>query len=83
MAPGSRVQQNPYNNPSADPTRKQDEFASPQSPVERSNISSDEAPTPPKAPTPPFVPPTKDLFTKFIKAFVELTQAWDREQAEP
>ena len=83
MAPGSCARQSPCNNLLANPTGEQDELASPQSPAKRSDAGSDEAPTPLEAPTPPFVPPTKDLFTKFMKAFVESTQAWDQEQTEP
>ena len=49
-----------------------------------SNASSNEALTLLEASTPPFVPlPTKDLFTKFMKVFIETTQAWDQEQLEP
>ena len=83
MAPGSRAQRSPRNNPPANPTKEQDELVSPQGPAERLDASSDEASTPPEAPTPTLVIPTKDFFTKFIKAFVESTQVWDREQAEP
>ena len=44
----------------------------------RSNEASIEAPTPPEAPTPLFVPPTsKDIFIKFMKVFIETTQARD------
>ena len=83
MAPRSYARRSPYNNPLANLTGEQDELVSLQGPVRRSDIGSDEAPTPSEAPTLPLVPPIKDLFTKFIKAFVESTQAWDREQAEP
>ena len=83
MAPGSRARQSPRNNPPANPTEKQDELASPQSPARRSDASSNEAPTLLEAPTLPFIPLTKDFFKKFMKAFVESTQARDREQAEP
>ena len=68
---------------STNPTREQDELASPQGPAGRSDAGSNEAPTLLEASTSPFVPPTKDFFTKLIKAFVELTQAWDLEQAKP
>ena len=79
MAPGSRTQRNPYVNLSANPTGEQDELAG-QSPVQGFNAGSDEAltkaPTPPEAPTPLLVPSsTKDLFTKFMKVFMEMTQA--------
>ena len=63
-----------------------DKLACAQGSARRSNAGSDEAPT--KAPTPPevstplFVPPTsEDLFTKFMKVFMETTQASD--QLEP
>ena len=88
MAPGFRARQSPCNNLPANLTGEQDEFAGPQSQVKRSDIGSDKAFTPPKAlitlkaPIPSLVPPTKDLFTKFMKASVESTQARDREQAE-
>ena len=85
MAPGSRARRSPRVNPPADPTGEQDELAG-QGPVRGFNAGSDEAPTkaptPPEAPTPPFVPPsTEDLFTKFMKVFMETTQA--QAQAEP
>ena len=83
MALGSCAQRSPCNNPPADPTREQDKLASPQGPVERLDVGNDEAPTPLEASTLPFVPPTEDLFTKFMKAFVESTQAWNREKTEP
>ena len=83
MAPGFCARRSPRNNLLANPTRKQDEIASPQSPVRRLDTGSNEAPIPPEAPTLPLVPPTKDLFTKLMKAFVESTQAQDREQAKP
>ena len=78
MAPGSRTWRSLYVNSPANPTREQDELAN-QSPVWRFNAKSNEAPT--KALTPlealisPLVPPsTKDLFTKFMKVFMEMTQ---------
>ena len=83
MAPGSCALRSSCNNPPADPTGEQDELASPQGPVGRSDVGSDKAITLLEASTPPFIPPTEDLFTKFMKAFVESTQAWDREQTEP
>ena len=50
----------------------------------RSNTGSNEAPTSPKAPTPPLVPPpSEDLFTKFMKIFMEMTQAQAQALAEP
>ena len=83
MVPGSCTRRNPCNNPLAHLTREQDELASPQGPTERSDAGSDKAPTSPETLIPTLVPPTKDFFTKFIKAFVESIQARDREQAEP
>ena len=85
MASELRARRNSHNNPPANPTRKQDELANPQSLATRSDTGSDKVPTPPKALTPleacilPLVPLTKDFFTKFMKAFVESTQAQDRE----
>ena len=79
MAPGSCAWQNLCNNPLANLTGEQDELVGPQSQAERLDASSDKASTPPEALIPPFIPPTKDFFTKFMKAFMELTQAWDRE----
>ena len=69
MAPGSRARRSPRVNPPADPTGEQDELAG-QGPVRGFNAGSDEAPTPPLVP-----PSTKDLFTKFMKVFMETTQA--------
>ena len=68
------------------PTGELDELAGAQGPVKRSNIRSDEAPieapTPPEASIPPLVPPiSEDLFTKFMKVFMETTQA--RDQLKP
>ena len=41
-----------------------------------SNDGSDKAFTPSEGPTPPLVPPpAKDLFTKFMKVFMETTYA--------
>ena len=83
MAPGSCVWQSPHKNPLANLTREQDELASPQSLTERSDAGRNEALTSLEAPTLSFVPPTKDLLTKFMKTFMESAQAWDQEQAEP
>ena len=79
MAPGSCARQSSRVNPLTNPTGEQDELAG-QSPVRRFNAGSDEAPikapTPPEAPTPPLVPSsTKNLFIKFMKVFMEMTQA--------
>ena len=55
--------------------REQDELVS-----ARSDAGSDKTPTPSKASTPLLVPLlAKDLFTKFMKVFIEMTQA----QVEP
>ena len=74
MAPGSRTtRRSPRVNLLADIPKEQDELAGT---PRRSDAGSDEAPTPPKAPTPPFVPlPAEDLFTEFMKVFMETTQA--------
>ena len=87
MALGSCVQRSPCVNPSANLTRKQDEFAC-QSPVQGFNAGSDKAPTkapiPLKAPTPPLVSFfIKDLFIKFMKVFLETTQAQTQILAQP
>ena len=87
MAPGSRARRSPCVNPPANPTGEQDELAG-QSPVRGFNAGSDEAPTeaptPPEAPIPPLVPSsTEDLFTKFMKVFMETTQAQVQALAEP
>ena len=79
MAPGSCAQRSPCINPLADLTGEQDELAG-QGPVRGFNAGSDEAPTeaptPLEAPIPPLVPSsTKDLFIKFMKVFMETTQA--------
>ena len=77
MAPGSRTtRRSPRVNPPVDPT-EQDELAGAQG--GRSDAGSDEAPTPPEAPPP--APTSEDLFTKFMKVFMETTQA--RDQLEP
>ena len=83
MALGSCARWSPCNNLLANLIEEQNKFASPQCPVKRLDININEAFTPFEALTPSFVFSTKDFFTKFIKAFVELTQAWDQEQAEP
>ena len=87
MAPGSCVWRSPCVNPSADFTREQDELIG-QSPVQRFNAGSDEAPIkaliPLKALTLPFVPSSiENLFTKFMKMFMEMTQAQAQALAEP
>ena len=74
MAPRSCItRRSPYVNPSIDFT-EQDELAGAKG--GRSDAVSNEAPTPPIAPTPPLIPPpSEDLFTKFKRVFMEMTQA--------
>ena len=74
MAPGSHTtRQSPRVNPLANIPGEQDELAGTPG---RSDAGSDEASTPSKASTPPFVPPpSENLFTKFMKVFMETTQA--------
>ena len=81
MAPGSRTTQRSLRvNPPVDPT-EQDELAGAQG--GRSDAGSDEAPTPPEISTPPPAPTSEDLFTKFMKVFMETTQAQAQALAEP
>ena len=83
MAPGSRARRSPCVNTPVNPVGELDELAG-QDPARGSNVGSNEAPTPPKASTPPLVPPTsEDLFTKFMKVFMETTQAQAQVLAEP
>ena len=74
MAPGSyTTRRSPCVNLLANIFGEQDKLVGT---PERSNTGSNETPTPPKAPTPPLVPPpAKDLFTKFMKVFMETIQA--------
>ena len=86
MAPGSYACRSPYINTPANLARELDEFAS-QGPARGSNVGSDEAftkaPNPPEATTLPLIlPPSKDLFTIFMKAFMETTQAQVQALAE-
>ena len=79
MAPGPCAWRSPCVNPPADLIGEQNELAG-QGPVQGFNAGSDKAPTkssiPPEASTPSLVLfSTKDLFTKFIKMFMETTQA--------
>ena len=67
-----------YVNPLTDFAGKQNKLASAQNLGRKSNVGSNEIPTKaltrPEAPISPFVPPpTKDLFTKFIKMYMETT----------
>ena len=77
MVPGSRARRSSYVNPLANLIEEQDEFAG-QSLVQEFNVGSNEALTkaftPLKAPILPFVPFfIKDLFTRFMKIFIETT----------
>ena len=84
MAPGSRATcWSPCVNTPVDSAEEMDELAGAQGPARGSNAGSNEAPTPPEASTPSFVPPTEDLFTKFMKVFMETTQAQAQALAEP
>ena len=88
MAPGFPAWRNPCVNTLVDPVGELDELSGTQDPAKKSKAGSDEAPTeaptPLKAPTPPFVPLTsEDLFTKFMKVFMESTQAQTQALAEP
>ena len=86
MAPRFCACRSPCVNTPVDPAGELDELAGAQDPVKEFNARSDKAPTealtPPEASTSPLVPPTsEDLFTKFMKVFMETTQA--RDQLEP
>ena len=72
MAPESRTTQRSLRvNPPVDPT-EQDELAGAQG--GRSNTGNNKTPIPPEAPTPTLVPSlSEDLFTKFLKVFIETT----------
>ena len=88
MAPGSHARQSPCVYLLIDSIGEQDELAGPQSLAKRSNARSNEAPTKAptslEAPTSPLVPPfAKDLFTIFMKVFIEITQAQDQKQLDP
>ena len=85
MAPGSCTnRRSPGVNTSVNPARELDELAGTQGPARESNASSDEASTPPETSTPPFVPLiSEDLFTKFMKVFMETTQAQAQALTEP
>ena len=74
MAPVSCIiQQSSYVNPPVDPT-EQDELAGAQG--GRSDADNNKASTSPKAYTLPLILfSSKDLFTKFMKVFMKLTQA--------
>ena len=65
--------QSPCVTTTVDPAKELDELAGAQGPARGSNAGSDEAPTPLKAIILPLVPPTEDVFTKFMKVFMETT----------
>ena len=68
----------------ANPARELNELAGAQGPGRGSNIRSNKAHIFPEAPIPLLISlPAKDLFIKFLKIFIETTQAWDQEQLEP
>ena len=77
-APESDVQWSSHVNLLTNSIKKQDKLADAQSLAERSNIRSNKASTKAFIPLKTFTLPfilfsTKNIFTKFIKAFVELT----------
>ena len=83
MAPGSHARRSPRVNTPVDPARELNELGG-QGPARGSNVGSNEALTPPKISTALLVPPTsKNLFTKFMKMFMETTQAKAQVLAEP
>ena len=84
MAPGSRTTcRSPRVHTPVDPVRELDELAG-QDPARRSNVGNNEALILPEDSTPSLVPPTsKDLFTKFMKVFIETTQTQAQALVEP
>ena len=80
MAPGFyTTRQSPCVNLSTDIPGKQDELAG-----IRSDANSNEALISPEAPTSPFVlPAAKNLFTKFMKVFMQTTQVQAKPQKRP
>ena len=75
MAQTSRARRSPSVNTPVNSAGELDELAG-QGLARGSNVGSNEAPTPPEASNPPLVPLiSKDLFTKFMKVFIETTQA--------
>ena len=85
IAPGSCTnQRSPCINPLANLIGEQNELAGAQDPIRRSNDGSNKAPTPFEALTLPLVSfPFQDLFKKFMKVFMETTQAQAQALAEP
>ena len=82
MAPGSRTTcRSPCVNTPVNLAGELHELAG-QNQAKESNVGSNEAPTSLEAQTPTLIPLTsKNLFTKFMKVFMETTQA--RDQLEP
>ena len=71
----------PWINILVNPAGELDELAGTHGPARKSNVQNNEAPTLLKAPTSPLVLlPAKNLFTKFMKVFMETTQAQARDQ---
>ena len=87
MAPESHTTcRSPCVNTPVNPAGELDELTGDQGPAKRFNAGSNETPTeaftPLEASTLPLIPLTsEDLFTKFMKVFIEMTQA--RDQLEP
>ena len=80
MAPKSHACRSPYVNAPTNLAKEQDELTVVQGLVRWSNAESNKALTkaftPPEALIPPLIrPSTKDLFIRFIKVFMETTQA--------
>ena len=75
MVSESYAQWSSCNNPLANPIREQNEFTGPQGIVKRLDTNSNEALTFSETLNLLFVPPTKDFFMKFMKAFMESIQA--------
>ena len=87
MALGSCARQSPCINTSADPTGAQNKLAG-HGPVQKFNAGSNKVSTntltPLEASTSPLVPfSTEDLFIKFMKVFMETTQAQPQALAKP
>ena len=76
MTPRSRItHRSPYVNIPVNSAGELDELAGVQGPARGSNAGSDEAPTPPETSTPLLISLTsEDLFTKFMKVFIETMQ---------
>ena len=84
MASGFRVTcRSPCVNTPVNPAGELDKLAGAQGPAKGSNACSNEALIPPETSTLSLVPPTKDFFTKFMKVFMETTQAQAQALAEP